>query len=222
MLLLSSCAKEEQVGKIIKQKVNFKTQDGLTIYANFYPEPSNKGIILLHDYGQNKNSWNFFIDKLRTEGYNVIALDFRGHGESVSNSVKNDDFRNMHLDVKSAFDYFNGKGIAEVSIIGSKMGANVALVYTAKEESIQRVVLLSPSLNPNSLKIDNSIKEYKRPLLIIVGALNESLWEDSNLLFDMSLSKIRLQPYETTLQGISVLENFEDSQNLVIKWIKEN
>lgn len=223
-ILLVSCLKEEQQGTIIKQKITLKTSDGLTIYGNFYPEDTKKGVVLLHMYDQDKNSWSFFIDTLREESYNVLAIDLRGHGESdlTLSSMTSQDFNDMILDAKAAFDYLNEKGIHEVSLIGASLGANVALNYAVTEESIQRTILISPGLDYRGIVTSDVIREYKRPLLIIVGGLDEYSSNSSDILFSKSPSKVKLQPYNTSLHGVEILKNIPESKDLIINWMKAN
>ncbi len=224
LILSLSCAKEEQYGKVIKEKISFESEDKVLLSANLYPEETKKGVILLHGYQQNKDSWNFIADDLRNEGYNVLALDLRGHGESEIHleSMTSKDYNKMMLDAKAAFNYFLENNINEVSIIGSSLGANVALNYATEEESIQRIVLISPGLDYRGVTTTEAIANYKRPLLIIVGGLDGYSWNSSNMLFERSLSKIKLQPYETNLHGTELIKNLTESKALIINWLNNN
>ncbi len=223
-LLLVSCTKEKEPGTIIKQKVTLGTKDNIKISGNFYPKETNKGIILLHAYKEDKNAWNFFIDQLRKEGYNVLAIDLRGHGESELDlkTMNAQDYNNMILDVQAAFDYLIEKNIQEVSLIGASIGANIALNFAVGEEGIQRIILLSPGLDYHGIKTEDYITHYKRPLLIIVGGLDKYSWESSNALFDKSGSTIKLQPYETDKHGIEILKQYPETKDLIINWMKIN
>ncbi len=105
------------------QTVNFLTDDGVSIIGSYYSSPSNvvsnassssstttPTVILLHMLGKDRSTWNAFASTLsQKEGYAVLSIDLRGHGESVKQNNGNaisfqsftpDDYNKMVLDVK--------------------------------------------------------------------------------------------------------------------------
>ncbi|PJE25217.1 MAG: alpha/beta hydrolase, partial [Mycobacterium sp.] len=67
------------------QTVDFAGVDGITLVADEW----NRGgsgerptILMLHGGGQNRFSWKNTGQILADDGYHVIALDTRGHGDS--------------------------------------------------------------------------------------------------------------------------------------------
>src|SRR5205085_4037869 len=63
--------------------VTLPTCDGWHI-AGWYWPPSGKqapGVILLHQRGRDKSSWGNFPAQLTKQGYAVLAIDLRRHGE---------------------------------------------------------------------------------------------------------------------------------------------
>jgi pimeloyl-ACP methyl ester carboxylesterase len=89
LLPQAACAQ----GKGGKAKVKFETFDGVELHGTFWDGINGKkspAIILLHEIGSNaqKAGWDEFATKLQTEGYAVLAFDFRGHDRSTSVSPK--------------------------------------------------------------------------------------------------------------------------------------
>ncbi len=92
LLLASGCAQQTDLQNsenIIDndelsgmQKTTFTTEDGIKISANYWPAKSENAVVLLHMLGRNKESWTSFAEKLKKAGFNVLAIDMRGHGES--------------------------------------------------------------------------------------------------------------------------------------------
>ncbi|MFH0980996.1 MAG: alpha/beta fold hydrolase, partial [Planctomycetota bacterium] len=70
----------------VREPAHFTTEDGVEILGDFYP-PAAAGrapaVILLHIYRSDRTSWRPLIPKLHEAGFAVLALDMRGHGESV-------------------------------------------------------------------------------------------------------------------------------------------
>jgi pimeloyl-ACP methyl ester carboxylesterase len=60
----------------------FTTRTGLTLAADVAGPESAPVVVLLHGGGQTRHSWAGAMRRLAEEGYRVINLDARGHGES--------------------------------------------------------------------------------------------------------------------------------------------
>ena len=60
----------------------FIGHDGLKLAADVGGNPDNPAAILLHGGGQTRFSWGDTAEALVDQGYYVISLDLRGHGES--------------------------------------------------------------------------------------------------------------------------------------------
>jgi len=146
-------------------QISLKTEDGFNIVGSYYKgKTDGKGIILLHMLGRNRHDWDNFALILQKEGYSVVSIDMRGHGESQGNfkSFSENDFNNMKLDVKAAKEFLTGKGATTFGIIGASIGANTALNYAVSDSSIKSIVLMSPGLDYRGVKTDSTIKDYDR------------------------------------------------------------
>ena len=57
-------------------------QDKLTLHSRFYPSDSHSYVIFHYGYSSNLTLMGPIIHKLHEHGYNVLAVEPRGHGES--------------------------------------------------------------------------------------------------------------------------------------------
>ncbi len=157
-------------------KVDFETSDNVRIVANYWPSDSERAVILLHMMPATKESWNPFADLLSRNNFAVLALDLRGHGESVIQGNKkldfrlfmDDDHKKSLLDLNAAVNFLNKK---EIFLIGASMGANLALWYQSLHQEISKTVLLSPGLNYreiNAISLAKKISE-KQQVFIASG-----------------------------------------------------
>lgn len=84
-------------------------------------------IILLHGFGQDKDSWTRFA-KFLTEDHHVIIPDLPGFGESSS-------FMDKHYDIETQVEriqsFVNGLKIKKFHISGNSMGGYIAGMYAA-------------------------------------------------------------------------------------------
>ena len=65
--------------------LGIEASDGVTLFGAYYsPEGSEPrpGVLLIHQLGGQKEDWAAFADLLRENGYAVLSLDLRVHGES--------------------------------------------------------------------------------------------------------------------------------------------
>jgi alpha-beta hydrolase superfamily lysophospholipase len=105
--------------------VTLKTTNGISIDAWYCkPDSVSKGtVILFHGIGGNKGMNLDEAYEFRYWGYNVMLVDFRGHGNSEGNTT-NIGVKEME-EVKLAYDNVVSKGEKNIFLWGSSMGAVV-------------------------------------------------------------------------------------------------
>jgi len=136
-----------------QQLVSFPTQDGGLIYADLYGEGAG-GVVLAHGGRFNKASWERQARVLAKAGFRVLALDFRGYGESHGPGDSDPLAAPLHLDVLAAVPYLRSAGAKTVSVVGASMGGSAAADASIQAPGeIDRLVVLaaSPSGPPEKL-----------------------------------------------------------------------
>ena len=161
------------------------TSDGWRIAGWYFaPEQSSAkapGVILLHQYGKDKSSWGGLPRQLVKQGYAVVAIDLRGHGESIGpggksitpKELKDPEYTAMLRDVRAADQYLGAQPAVDrerIGIIGASIGANLAVIYLSANRHVRTAVCLSPGLDYHGLKPLDFMKQVdKRPLYLIAG-----------------------------------------------------
>jgi Zn-dependent protease with chaperone function/dienelactone hydrolase len=130
------------------ERVSFPTSDGGFVHADMYGE-GDAGVVLAHGGRFNKESWAPQARTLAVAGFRVLALDFRGYGQSRGSGEADPLSAPLHLDVLAAVRYLRGTGATSVSVVGASMGAGAAADASveAKPGEIDRIVLLSGRSN---------------------------------------------------------------------------
>jgi pimeloyl-ACP methyl ester carboxylesterase len=127
-----------------QEHVSFPTQDGGQIYADIYGK-GDRGVVLAHGGRFNKESWEKQARVLVTAGFRVLAIDFRGYGQSRGPGQA-DPLSDppLHLDVLAAVRYLRKTGANTVSVVGGSMGGSAAGDASIASEpgEISRVVFL--------------------------------------------------------------------------------
>ncbi len=120
--------------------VTFDTADGGRIQAHLYAG-GERSVVLAHGMVFNKESWAPQAERLAAAGYTVLAIDFRGYGESVGGSNS----RALYEDVLGGVRFLKGRGLASVSVIGGSMGGGAAAAAAGMAEpgEIDKLILLS-------------------------------------------------------------------------------
>lgn len=127
------------------ENVSFPTQDGGLVHGDLYGQ-GFRGVVLAHGGRFTKESWVSQAQTLAREGFVVLAIDFRGRGQSRGGSqpTSADD---VHLDVLAAVRYLHATGAETVSVVGASFGGGAAAraAVDAGEDEIDRLVLLAAS-----------------------------------------------------------------------------
>jgi uncharacterized protein len=116
--------------------VTFKTKRGITIdgwYAR--PDSFSKGtVILFHGISVSKSILLDEANEFRYQGYNILMVDFRAHGNSKGRTttigVKEAE------EIKLAYDFISSKGERNIYLYGSSMGA-VAIAKAISDHKLQ-------------------------------------------------------------------------------------
>ena len=150
MAILASAARLQA-----QEQVSFPTSDGGLINADVYGK-GDRAVVLAHGGRFNKESWGKQAKELAAAGFRVLALDFRGYGQSRGPGQKDPMGAPLQLDVLAAVRYLREHGARSVSVVGASMGGGAAAyaAIEAKPGEIDRLVLLAADVEgaPEKLK----------------------------------------------------------------------
>ncbi len=123
--------------------VSFATADGGTVSADLYGASGRDAVVLAHGAAFDKGSWRTFAHHLDEHGRQVLAIDFRGYGDSKPGSAADGLFE----DILAAVRYLRLMGAPHVAVVGASMGGGAAAraAVAARTGEIDRLVLLSPA-----------------------------------------------------------------------------
>ncbi|MBI5225588.1 alpha/beta fold hydrolase [Candidatus Micrarchaeota archaeon] len=202
--------------------VDLKTRDGLKISSAFYKSKTETRdlVLLLHMLGRSKEDWIDFAKRL-TDKYNVLAIDFRGHGDSDGDlaSFTQADFEKFQLDIECAKEHVERIGKKIICIIGGSIGANSALVFGA-ENTIDRLVLLSPGLDYKGIKTEEAARKYAGKILLVASEDDAFSANSTRKLFSWTLAKKQMKIYQNAGHGTSIFKS-TDLDELILNWLGE-
>ena len=137
--------------KVLNMKEIFlKTEDNVKIAINHYDAGRDEIVIIAHGCYMSKNSYvfktmakDFFVN------YDVIVMDFRGHGKSSGLFTFTARESN---DLKAVVNFAKSK-YSKINLLGFSLGAATSIIHTAKRKDINSLIVVSA---PSSFeKIEN-------------------------------------------------------------------
>jgi pimeloyl-ACP methyl ester carboxylesterase len=147
IVLMSVCAFGSEGGRQVAaeppEQVSIPTQDGGLICGNLYGK-GNRGVVLAHGGRFNKESWEKQARVLVKAGFRILAIDFRGYGQSKGPGQADPLSAPLHFDVLAAVRYLRKTGAKTVSVVGASMGGGAAADASMEAPGeIDRLVLLA-------------------------------------------------------------------------------
>lgn len=220
LLILAACAAPQQG---VNSMTDFLTaSDGTKIAYNYVDgQPGKPGVVLVHMLPSNKESWESLIPVLESNGYSIIAIDYRGRGESEGQLETPEDFQNITLDVNAAVEFLVEEGITTIGIIGGSIGANHALLAAAKNERIKAAVLLSPGLDYRGVKTGDIAASFAKPLLVVASNDDEYSAESAKTIHESAKGTKELKMYDDAGHATRMFVK-EDLIPKIVDWLNTN
>ena len=101
----------------------FIGHDDLNLVGDLWGSNANPLVVLLHGGGQTRHAWGSTGQKLEKEGFQVLALDLRGHGESDWHPDGDYSIDSHKKDIVNILNFL-GKPAA---LVGASLGGMISL-----------------------------------------------------------------------------------------------
>jgi pimeloyl-ACP methyl ester carboxylesterase len=202
--------------------VEVETTDGLTLVGDFYLlDPQGPTVLLLHQLYTTRASWEGLIPSLLDAGYNVLAVDLRGHGATRGGL----DWNRAVTDVQVWLDWLRSvagvRGDA-ISLIGSSMGSSLALLGCANDADCRTAIAISPGWSYQGLSVEEvfTSKLGSREVFLIYAARDR--WPRLGVpkMVEAAPGQVSVQEYRGNAHGIMLLDiEGETLIPLIIEWL---
>ena len=244
LLFILAVALAGQAGADNIRPIRLMTRDDLELAGVYYPVATNSAaaVLLIHSYGKNHEEWGPVAPLFQENGIAVLAIDLRGHGDSTrrltADGVKTLDYHNfspqdftaMLLDINQAYDWLStqpGIDAKRIAVVGSSIGANLALRYAAFNDEVAGLILLSPGIFYRNLRTDDAITHFgKRPLCIVASEDDKYALESSKYLIDLrrragqAVVSNELVTCSGNLHGAAMLTGVKSLSGVVFGWLE--
>lgn len=180
--------------------MNFKgveliASDGRKIAANLFAASQPKGWLLLtHMMPADKESWNEFASFMQEAGYESLAIDLRGHGESDGGprgyqSFSDDQHRQSILDLRAGWEFLKSRRAVsgKTVLVGASIGANLSLQLAAENPDFKKLVLLSAGFNYRGIDARELIQKLSKDQAVLLATSRDDgdNADQNNALYDL-------------------------------------
>ena len=199
----------------------------------FYPadEAPSCGVVLVHDKGGTGAQWDGYARRLQQSGISAISFDMRGHGASTGpdgsrvlfETFSTQDWLEAIFDIQAARNALPAHGVdaANLGIVGTGMGANLASHYAAQDETIQALVLVSPGLEYDGVTVQKAFKAYtQRPSLLIATKGDTYAASSAHTLKKSASTFCELREYPGGAHGMDVIHSLISVREGITFWLE--
>jgi pimeloyl-ACP methyl ester carboxylesterase len=224
-LNVSLLAAQDDNNLPVPQRAEVDAGDGLTLVGDFYPVPDGvaerPGVLLLHGGAGNRHTWEPLIGPLLDNGFNVLTVDQRAHGET--GGVR--DMIATIADVQVWLDWMRQQPTVEdnsLATIGASWGTPPALAGCATDEGCVTTIAISPGDYP---LLNEAMFETMRDrsVLFIVG--RDDVFFATRTLFDRTSGEVALYAYNSAAHGTGFFASRahrERVSNLIVLWLRDH
>ncbi|MFT7587348.1 MAG: dienelactone hydrolase, partial [Cellvibrionaceae bacterium] len=210
----------------LSQEVVISAPDELGLIGTFnsnQPDTPQPGVLLLHMAGGSRSDWETagFVQLLNDQGYTTLALDLRGHGDSVS-AV---DWALAEEDMAVVWDWFvNQPEVdgANSMIVGASIGSSLALRSAVSQPAAKAAVLLSPGLNYFDVTTDDAIAQIDRPVLMVAMTLDKYSADTVTRLSEINPAVSTAEIQTGSSHGTSMFAMYDGLDLLILDFLNAN
>jgi dienelactone hydrolase len=218
------------------QAVTFKSTDGTDIAALYYPPARTPapGVVLMHMMGGSKADWAQFATLLQgaaiaqagqglqaAQSYAVLAIDFRGHGDSGGSSS---DQPGKLGDAKAALEFIKAQPEVDktrIVMIGASIGADAAVDQCG--EGCIGAVSLSPG-GFLGVPYNDALKALgAKPVLCVASAGDTTSADTCTQGESAGLSDFQVQIYQGPAHGTAMFRISDQKPlltDLLFAWLR--
>jgi pimeloyl-ACP methyl ester carboxylesterase len=210
--------------------VEIAAEGGIVLVGDYYAlsaEPPAPAVLLMHMNNSNRGAWSPLIPPLLNAGYNALAVDLRGFGESSGTR----DMQAAIGDTAAWLGWLREQSEVDpdrIGTIGASIGANLAIVGCANDPQCVTAIGLSPGLTFFNVLPETAVVEglVDRSVLLVSAQMDPPSTTDVKHLITVATGEIGLHLYPGTAHGTALFESTGDPNGtltpLIITWLNNH
>lgn len=212
-------------------------EDKRTLVATYWAAKSSggniaPGVVLVHQPGGKRDDLAEVAVRLHKQGFAVLALDLRGHGESIGKDKPwlelTEDERSRSWtfalrDLRGGASWLakqSGVHSSNVSLVGDRAGCTLVVRHATRDENVRAVVLLDPPREQLGFNLAKDI-EALAGLPTLIAATKESQGAAQAIADDGERANDGMKYIEIAVfKGVSVASTTELDKTLTAQLAK--
>lgn len=217
-------------------RITFNSADGVAIVGSMHTGPSSgPAALLLHMMPAAKESWDEFASLLCEKGFSaVLAIDLRGHGESLKrgderldyHAFDNREHQSKLKDVEAAVAWLvreRGVDPAHLALAGASIGANLAIAYAGSHPEIRATAALSPGLDYHGVTVKAALARFTENQALFLAASRDDAYScETNAALAALKPSAMLVEFERAGHGTRMFANEPGFMEQLASWLAEN
>ena len=202
-------------------RIEIQAADGLTLVGDLYNAQLNvqtPAILLMHMLGGSRSDWHRFIPDLTAQGYRVLTVDLRGHGETTGGR----DWQAAIGDTQSWLNWMHSQPAIisdRIAIVGASIGSNLALVGCAADDHCTTAVALSPAKDYFKVTTSDAMAALRqRSAFILASQRDLPSGPDVRTMPELSSGEISVHLFAGQRHGLALFANASVSEE-IIDWL---
>jgi pimeloyl-ACP methyl ester carboxylesterase len=158
----------------------FRTRAGASL-VGVVLGTGRSGLVLGHQVGSDLCEWLPQARELARRGYQVLAFDFAGYGDSGHGSGPD---ARVDSDVVAAAEQLRRRGADRIVLVGSSMGGTAVLAAATRiRPPVAGVVSLSAAASFGGVDAEAAMARLRVPVLFVVGADDQPFLEQARVMY---------------------------------------
>jgi len=208
-------------------EVSFLSSDGVKLVATWKPSPAGSSapaVLLLHAFSRERREVASLADELAARGFSTLALDLRGHGESVwkggariglSPSLQTSP-NGFPRDVEAACAWLRPRA-SHLGVFGLSLSGNLAALATAAGWADAAV-----AVSPNADRFESLAGTRPRlpqGLLVLASEKDPGRADSARALHALGRPPKSVSLYPGTAHALALLQGEPTAKALVFDWL---
>lgn len=192
------------------------TADGLVVAAR---EAGRPGVVLVVPRGTEAEHYRHLLESIEREGYGAAGFSLP-NGALEANASLNPVIGDL---IEAAIQRLiaSGSRADRIALAGAGAGATAAAFYAAANRTIEGVILISPALSEQGLRIEVPFASLQdRPVLLLASENDAYAASTARELKAQSQGFCELRLYPGTANGIDLFALHRDSLQQLFQWLQ--
>lgn len=232
VVLLASAA---SVGAAEAEAVRLRTSDGVEIRGEFQRAvdgPGGAAVIAVHMFLGDRSQFAPAVEEFTKRGIGFLAIDLRGHGESVGRPADRKAvlardpavFRAMRNDVAAAVEWLRHEGYdsSRIGLLGGSLGACLVLDHASRHPLVPALALLTPLADHPGLEPRKAAAAIDDRAVLVVAARSDAGKGATRIFAALPGDQVELRlPDVERAHGTALLERVEGLPAELAGWFQD-